>query len=130
MIALAVAGCVDRADEAPAADPPSAQAAPGTTDEDFAALIEALGNTGLPPEVRALAAKLLVESDPAKSVDPLVAMLAAEEPLVLVAVIESLPQDAEELATAELELLSSSHPVAEVQAASRARLAEFKAFHQ
>ena len=136
MFVVAIPGCADRVDEdqavevADAVAPPAAQPVAMTREEEFAGLIDALGNTGLPPEVRALAAKLLVESDPETAVAPLVAMLAAQEPLVLVAVIEALPQAAEGPATAELELLSSSHPVPEVQAAARARLEAFKAFHQ
>ena len=55
---------------------------------------------------------------------------AAADPLVLVAVIENLPQAAEDLALPELEQLGSSHPNPEVQAAARARLTEFEEFHQ
>ena len=128
LLAPLISGCADQQETA---DPQQAGQASGLTpDQEFTILTETLGNTTLPPEVRAFAATLLPELDPARSVAPLVGMLAAEEPLVLVAVIQSLPQAAEGDATAELELLSSSHPVAEVQAASRARLAEFKAFHQ
>ena len=100
------------------------------SEEEIEVLINTLGNTALPPEMRVLAVTLLAAFDPAETVRPLVAMLAANEPLVLVAVIENLPQAAEDLALPELKQLGSSHPNPEVRAAARARLTEFEEFHQ
>ena len=101
-----------------------------TSGQEIDGLVAMVRNTTLPPEVRAHAVMLLAAFDPAETVQPLVAMLAADEPLVLVAVIENLPQAAEEMALRELKQLSSRHPNPEVQAAARARLTEFEEFHQ
>ena len=64
------------------------------------------------------------------TIEPLVALLGSDDPSMLLAVIEGLPQAAESAASAELEYLEESHPDPGVQAAARARLAEFEAFHK
>lgn len=130
---LALAGALFAcADEREGSDPQVPQIAPAEMppEQQIADMIDILGNESLPPEMRAYAAKVLATFDPAQTTDALVAMLAAEEPLVLIGVIESLPHAAESLATPELERLGSSHAVPAVQAAARARLAEFEALHQ
>ena len=128
LLAVAVIAC---ADDRGGADVPAAQAMRQATQaQQFEQLLAILGNPSAPPEMRVMAAQVLAELDPVESVDPLVAMLAAEDPRVLVAVIENLPHAAEEIASSDLELLRDSYPEPEVQAAARARLDEFAEFDQ
>ena len=101
-----------------------------TPEEEAAALIEMLQQPSAPAEMKVLTVEILAAYDPALTVEPMVAMLRVEEPVVLVALIRNLPPAAEEQATPELMLLSEQHPEEEVRNAARLRLDEFQAFHQ
>jgi len=80
--------------------------------------------------MKVLTVEILAAYDPAITIEPLVALLRVEEPIVLLAVMRSLPPAAEAQATPELILLSEQHPEEEVRDAARERLDEFRAFHE
>lgn len=101
-----------------------------TPEAEAAALIEMLKAPSTPPEMKVLTVEILAAYDPAITIEPLVALLRVEEPIVLLAVMRSLPPAAEAQATPELILLSEQHPEEEVRDAARERLDEFRAFHE
>ena len=124
VVALALSGCTEKAEEnlALIENP--------TPEQEMELLIDTIGSS-VPSEVVAMAVRLLSRYDPAETIDPLSDLLGVtDDPVVLVAVIESLPQAADAHSERELEYLRSNHPDPEVQAAAQARLAEFKAFYQ